>query len=151
MDVLYPPGMTSIAAGDLPGRYLQNCREGAKAWEARNPNQLFSAAASRFCSAESIFFHSYSAISIANRLARFVKIHRTPLRLLHRRKFVVSNTGPSSVRKSFLRMPVSSADSGRVMELRFLMAPAGRCISLSSSLIHGQMTFFIAPVRQPTS
>ena len=56
MDVLYPPGMTSIAAGDLPGPYLQNCREGAKAWEARNPNQLFSAAASRFCSAESIFF-----------------------------------------------------------------------------------------------
>ncbi len=74
MDVLYPPGMTSIAAGDLPGPYLQNCREGAKAWEARNPNQLFSAVASRFCSAESIFFHSYSAISIANRLARFVKI-----------------------------------------------------------------------------
>ena len=56
MDVLYPPGMTSIAAGDLPGPYLQNCREGAKAWEARNPNQLFSAVPSRFCSAESIFF-----------------------------------------------------------------------------------------------
>src|SRR5712664_4659175 len=52
------------------------------------------------------------------------------------RKFFVSNTGPS-LRKSFLSIPVSSLDKGRMSGLRFLTTPGGRCISFLSSLTQG--------------